>query len=43
MSYIYAEETHRTGNLSVPLHAAVSVAVTGVKGQRSTRLPREAT
>lgn len=35
--------TNRTGNLSIPLHGAVSVRVTGVKGQRSTRLPGEAT
>lgn len=37
-----ASSTHPAGNLSVPLHGAVGVGITGVKGQCSTRLPGEA-
>ena len=37
------QPSHPAGNLPTPLHGAVGIGVTGVKGQRGTRLPGEAT
>ena len=42
VSFVDRRRTDPAGNLAVPLHGAVAVGVTGVEGQSSARLPREA-